>query len=67
MLKQRLKNETMEQKVQIASIEEDNKIIKEKYKSMFEKFQQESRRKQLTIEELKNKVIFILVSFFTFD
>ena len=57
----------MEQKVQIASIEEDNKIIKEKYKSMFEKFQQESRRKQLTIEELKNKVIFILVSFFTFD
>jgi len=35
---------------------EENKIMQEKYKSMFEKMQQESRRKQIIIEELKNRV-----------
>lgn len=35
---------------------EENKIMQDKYKSMFEKMQQELRRKQLFIEELKTKV-----------
>lgn len=35
---------------------EENKLMQEKYKSMFEKMQQELRRKQLYIEELKNRV-----------
>jgi hypothetical protein len=35
---------------------EENKVMQEKYKSMFEKMQQELRRKQLYIEELKNRV-----------
>jgi hypothetical protein len=30
--------------------------MQEKYKSMFDKMQQESRRKQIIIEELKNRV-----------
>lgn len=32
-------------------------MMQEKYKAMFEKMQQESRRKQLIIEELKQRVI----------
>ena len=42
---------------------EENKIMQEKYKSMFEKMQQESRRKQIIIEELKNRVSFRLKHF----
>ena len=40
----------------MTSLIEENKMMQEKYKQMFEKMQQESRRKQLVIEELKNKV-----------
>lgn len=39
----------------MTSLIEENKMMQEKYKAMFEKMQQESRRKQLIIEELKNK------------
>jgi len=35
---------------------DENKMMQEKYKAMYEKMQQESRRKQLMIEELKNRV-----------
>jgi len=35
-------------------------MMQEKYKAMFEKMQQESRRKQLIIEELKQRVIYLL-------
>jgi hypothetical protein len=38
---------------------EENKVMQEKYKSMFEKMQQELRRKQLYIEELKTRVFFV--------
>lgn len=34
---------------------EENKIMQEKYKAMLEKMQQELRKKQLFIEELKNR------------
>ena len=40
---------------------EENKIMQDKYKAMFEKMQQESRRKQIIIEELKNRVSFNLI------
>lgn len=42
---------------------EENKVMQEKYKSMFEKMQQELRRKQLFIEELKTKVLPNLIFF----
>jgi hypothetical protein len=42
-------------KAQMTSLIEENKMMQEKYKAMFEKMQQESRRKQLVIEELKSK------------
>lgn len=38
------------------SLVEENKIMQDKYKAMFDKMQQELRRKQLFIEELKTKV-----------
>jgi hypothetical protein len=45
----------MDLRAQMTSLIEENKMMQEKYKAMFEKMQQESRRKQLIIEELKNK------------
>jgi len=54
-LKTRQKNEYLDMKAQMTSLIEENKMMQEKYKAMFEKMQQESRRKQLIIEELKNK------------
>jgi hypothetical protein len=52
----RLKTESLDLKTQMTNLIEENKIMQEKYKSMFEKMQQEIRRKQLFIEELKNRV-----------
>lgn len=46
----------MELKSQINSLIEENKLMQEKYKSMLEKMQQDLRRKQLSIEELKKRV-----------
>ena len=53
----RIKSETFELKSQMQTLIEENKVMQEKYKSMFEKMQQELRRKQLFIEELKTRVI----------
>ena len=36
---------------------EENKIMQEKYKSMFDKMQQESRRKQIIIEKISIQII----------
>lgn len=56
----RVKNENVEVKTQITSLIEENKGMQEKYKAMLEKMQTELRRKQLFIEELKNRVILII-------
>ena len=55
----RQKNDCLDLKAQMTSLIEENKMMQEKYKSMFDKMQQESRRKQIVIEELKNKVLYI--------
>ena len=46
---------------QLRNLIEENKVMQEKYKSMFDKMQQELRKKQLYIEDLKNKVRFHLI------
>ncbi|CAF0714870.1 unnamed protein product [Brachionus calyciflorus] len=51
----RIKNEAFDLKSQMQTLIEENKIMQDKYKSMFEKMQQELRRKQLFIEELKTR------------
>jgi hypothetical protein len=45
----------------MTSLIEENRMMQDKYKSMLEKMQQEIRRKQLQVEELKNKVRFNLI------
>ena len=50
----------MDLRSQLSNLIEENKIMQEKYKAMFDKMQQESRRKQLIIEELKNRVSRVL-------
>lgn len=55
--KLRLKSECDELKIQVTSLIKDNQVMQEKYRLMLEKMQQDLRRKQLFIEELKNKVI----------
>ena len=52
----RVKTECFDLRSQMQHLIEENKMMQEKYKSMFEKMQQELRRKQLYIEELKNRV-----------
>lgn len=46
----------MDLKNQMTNLIEENRMMQDKYKSMFEKMQQELRRKQLNVEELKNRV-----------
>jgi hypothetical protein len=42
---------------QLKHLIEENKVMQEKYKSMLEKMQQELKKKQICIEDLKTKVL----------
>ena len=52
----RSQSEVLELQTQLRNLIEENKVMQEKYRSMFDKMQQELRKKQLYIEDLKNKV-----------
>ena len=54
----RIKAESLDLRSQMTGLIGENKMMQDKYKAMFEKMQQELRRKQILIEELKNKVQF---------
>lgn len=51
-----MKAESLDLRSQLTNLIEENKMMQEKYKAMLDKMQQELRRKQIIIEELKNRV-----------
>jgi hypothetical protein len=59
-----MKAESLDLRSQLTNLIEENKMMQEKYKAMLEKMQQELRRKQIIIEELKNRVTLILIKYF---